>query len=239
MCSPLDGERAGSILSPRGANRLSGVLGGRSGQRRQDGGHLLPVHRAAQRSSHELAAGGLVGAPRVDVAPSTGQHLAGIDNDHAGVVVPGEPDQPGLRQPSAAAEAGADGWGHAPILRVPSPAPDPQPTPSFTGAGPTAGTDWMAVQTQIEGVTWTRRRRSDSGWVARFSRWERRSAWAPSLRTSAAPTPRRPRPGTGRTAGPEATAPARAAGWTRLPWPRPSPPSSAWTRRRWPRPSRR
>jgi len=116
MCSPLDGERAGSILSPEGVNRLSGTLGSRCRERSQHHCRLLAIDLAAQRAAQQLSPGHLVGTPGMDVTSTARQHLADIKNDDTVGSVPGEPDELRLRHTSATTEAGADGWGHSPIL---------------------------------------------------------------------------------------------------------------------------
>ena len=117
MCSPLDGERAVSILSPGAAIRLSGLIGGQPGQQR---GHLISVHRPTQRPSDHPATGGGGRAAGVDITAAARKHLPGVDHNGSCGHVPGEAHQLGPCLAATTAEAGAKGWGHGPILGEPT-----------------------------------------------------------------------------------------------------------------------
>ena len=114
MCSPLDGERAGSILSPGAAIRLSGLIGGYLGQQ---SGDLIAVHRLAQGPSDHPTAGGRCRAPGMDVAAAAREYLPGVDHNGSGGRVPDEADQLGPFLLAPATEARAQGWGHGPDSR--------------------------------------------------------------------------------------------------------------------------
>ena len=117
MCSPLDGERAVTILSPGAAIRLSGLTGSQLGQQR---GHLISVHRPAQCPPDHPATGGGGRAGGVDIAAAARKHLPGVDHNGSGGLAPDEADQLGACLPAPATEAGAKGWGHGPILGEPT-----------------------------------------------------------------------------------------------------------------------